>query len=238
MKHNSAMSTRSTSDQHPTFTRLMRAAEVRWGEEVASNQADVARRINELPQTLNVWRRRGVPYGKRGPLAKLLGVTFEWLDAGSGDMTVAAQQMPAALRDGNTNDLGGGYPLDARVPLYTWAELREIKNMKNKAKAKESIATPVLASSPGSFAVKIENDQFRSVPAGSFVIFAPGDAWHDGAIAIVRKNGNMVLRRLRSDGDMRLLIAHDDAPWQSEPFDPRKDEVLATKEVTILIDRK
>lgn len=216
----------------------MRAAEVRWGEDVASNQADVARRISELPQTLNVWRRRGVPYGKRGPLAKQLGVTFEWLDAGAGDMTLAAQQMPAALRNDKNNDLGEGYPLDARVPLYTWAELREIKNMKDKKKPKESIATPVMAASPGSFAVKIENDQFRSVPAGSFVIFAPGEAWYDGAIAIVRKGGNMVLRRLRSDGDMRLMIAHDDAPWQTEQFDPRKDEVLATKEVTILIDRK
>lgn len=223
-----------------SFDRLMAAASFLRPSE-ARNQSSLARFLGESPQTLTNWKAAGsVPKQKLISVAGMIGCDPVWLDSGRGQMVSGASQQIA--HQGviqNDVEVSAGYPVDTRVPVYTWAELKEINNMlQHEQEAREYITTPVMAAPQGSFAIKIDQPQFKSVPPGSFVVFSPGNTWHDGAIAIVRKSGNLVLRRLRSDGDMKLLVAHDDAPWQTEVFDPTADEVFAIKEVTILIDRR
>lgn len=45
-----------------------------------------------------------------------------------------------------------------------------------------------------------------------------------------------MLRRMNDSGGARTFISHDAAPWQTESYDPNKDEILGVKVGIILMD--
>lgn len=64
-----------------TFERLFEAARTKFPD-LVQNRSDLARFLNESPQSISNWEKRGVPKAKLTDLAGRLGVAAEWLDKG------------------------------------------------------------------------------------------------------------------------------------------------------------
>lgn len=169
-------------------------------------------------------------------IAKALGLTVEQLEDESTDY------LPMLL---NSNGITNAVDLSSRrhrvggVPVYTWAELSEGRNMQLQVnEVDDRRYVPWFGDdrvSTKAYAVRIETSSFKGIPAGSDVIFNPGGTWRNGAIAIIKTSRGIALRRMAEDGNRRVLIAHDDAPWQTEPFEPQ-DEVIGIKVGIVFID--
>ena len=99
------------ADMHPTMARLYEAASTLRGIAGQSNLADA---LNESPQTLNNWERRGI--SKRGALAaaQVIGCNPQWIISGAGGMG------PRALFSAD---------LQARLAGMDDAELARCENM-------------------------------------------------------------------------------------------------------------
>ncbi len=86
------------------FDRLLRAAiELKPG--VIANKSDLAKFLNESPQSITNWQSRGIPKGKVLDVARAIGVSPEWLASGSGPMLAGgispeADEIVAALQSG------------------------------------------------------------------------------------------------------------------------------------------
>lgn len=68
------------------FDRLLNAA-IQLKPGVIAGKSDLAKFLNESPQTITNWQSRGLPRAKILDVAKAIGVTPEWLLDGSGPMT-------------------------------------------------------------------------------------------------------------------------------------------------------
>lgn len=67
------------------FDRLLRAAiELKPG--VIANKSDLAKYLNESPQSITNWQSRGIPKGKLLDVARAIGVSPDWLLTGSGGL--------------------------------------------------------------------------------------------------------------------------------------------------------
>lgn len=67
------------------FDRLLRAAiELKPG--VVANRSDLAKYLDESPQTITNWQSRGIPASKLYKVAAKVGVSPSWLETGEGDM--------------------------------------------------------------------------------------------------------------------------------------------------------
>jgi len=86
------------------FDRLLRAAiELKPG--VVANRSDLAKFLDESPQTITNWQSRGIPKGKILEVAKAVGVSPDWLATGNGAMLVGgyspeADDIVALLQSG------------------------------------------------------------------------------------------------------------------------------------------
>lgn len=79
---------------HETMKRLYEAAEELIG---LTGQSDVARKLNQSPQTLNNWERRGMSKGGMLIAQRVIGCSAVWLETGQGDMVAASE--PDNYRD-------------------------------------------------------------------------------------------------------------------------------------------
>jgi phage repressor protein C with HTH and peptisase S24 domain len=73
---------------HPTLLRLLSAAQANLKN--VGNWADLSRAINEAPNTVSNWGKRGVPPGKVLALARKVGCAPEWISEGAGPISVAS----------------------------------------------------------------------------------------------------------------------------------------------------
>ena len=114
------------ADMHPTMERLYEAASTLRGIAGQSNLADA---LNESPQTLNNWERRGI--SKRGALAaaQVIGCNPQWVISGLGGMG------PRALFSAD---------LQARLVGMDDAELARCENMLRAHLGMESVPSPKL----------------------------------------------------------------------------------------------
>lgn len=201
--------------------------------------AQLAERSGVDIGTLNATEKRDSESMKAHYLvavARAFGLTVEQLQDEESDY------LPMLL---NSNGIPNAVDLSSRrhrvggVPVYTWAELSEGRNMQPQARESDDRRyIPWFGDdrvSPKAYAVRVESGSFKGIPAGSDVIFNPGGTWKSGAIAIIKTPDGAVLRRMSEDGNKRVLIAHDDAPWQTEPFDPAC-EILGIKIGIVFID--
>lgn len=68
------------------FDRLLRAAiELKPG--VIANKSDLAKFLDESPQSITNWQSRGIPKGKLLSVARAIGVSPDWLLTGEGQET-------------------------------------------------------------------------------------------------------------------------------------------------------
>ncbi len=92
------------SSMHIQMERLYRAAKELRN---ISNQAELARALNQSSQTVNNWEARGI--SKAGLLLAQaeIGCSATWLTTGDGPMLVGGVAAPAADADGFMTDAGG-----------------------------------------------------------------------------------------------------------------------------------
>ncbi|WP_174902190.1 hypothetical protein [Burkholderia pseudomultivorans] len=85
---------------HETTRRLYAAAKEIWDIE---GPANVARLLNESPQLINNWERRGMSASGIIKAARTIGCRAEWLRSGDGDM-VDRGAAKGTLREGKVSD--------------------------------------------------------------------------------------------------------------------------------------
>ena len=82
-------------------------------KELRYRPVDIAKELGELPQTVNAWLTRGVPYAKLDAVAELLDCNVQWLRDGIGTASVSG-----------TQEKRGAYELDTEFGRK-WATLTE-----------------------------------------------------------------------------------------------------------------
>lgn len=189
--------------------------------------------------TLNATEKRGSESMKVQYLiaiAKAFGLTVEQLEDETTDylpMLLTLDGMKLSVDPSSRRHGVGG------VPVYTWAELSEGWNMQPQGNENnERRYVPWFGDdrvSQKAYAVRVNTGAFKGIPPGSDVIFNPGGTWKNGAIAIIKTTDGIMLRRMLEDGNRQVLIAHDDAPWQTEPFN-QTDEIIGIKVGIVFID--
>lgn len=106
---------------------LMEAAQRRYGLD-RINQTILASKIDEMPQTLSNWKRRGIPQDKLLSLSRRLNCTPDFLESGARE--------PAVTAPGTREPDDEGYSLqvaqrllsisdDARAVALAWDRLPE-----------------------------------------------------------------------------------------------------------------
>lgn len=85
---------------HETTRRLYAAAKELWD---VDGPANVARLLNESPQLINNWERRGMSAAGIIEAARTIGCRAEWLRSGDGDM-VDAGAAKGSLRESKVSD--------------------------------------------------------------------------------------------------------------------------------------
>jgi len=89
---------RKTTEMHETMSRLYLAAKELKGVEGLTG---LARLLNESPQLLNNWERRGISSAGMLKVAPIVGCRSEWLDDGQGDMAASATAQLTASQTGS-----------------------------------------------------------------------------------------------------------------------------------------
>lgn len=79
------------------FERLLRAAkELKPG--VIANKSDLAKYLNESPQSITNWQSRGIPKSKLLTVARAFGISAEWLESGAGNMLSLSATLGPAVQ--------------------------------------------------------------------------------------------------------------------------------------------
>lgn len=97
-KNNDCLNFLFMSGETPINRVEAKLKELRW------SWAEFARRVGETSQTVNNWRKRGIPEGQYYPVAKAIGITVECLVEGSGPKVPMKKQ--GALPSGAQKERG------------------------------------------------------------------------------------------------------------------------------------
>ena len=81
-------------DMHATMIRLYKAAEELKGW---VGQSEVARRLNQSPQTLNNWEARGMSKGGMLTAQRVIGCSAVWVETGQDNIGEAVEDFRLAL---------------------------------------------------------------------------------------------------------------------------------------------
>ncbi len=78
------------------FERLLSAArELKPG--LIANKSDLAKYLNESPQSITNWQTRGIPKSKLLSVARAIGISAEWLETGAGAMVPLSAGLGPAI---------------------------------------------------------------------------------------------------------------------------------------------
>lgn len=78
------------------FERLLSAArELKPG--LIANKSDLAKYLNESPQSITNWQTRGIPKSKLLSVARAIGISAEWLETGAGAMVPLSASLGPAI---------------------------------------------------------------------------------------------------------------------------------------------
>lgn len=80
-------------DMHETMKRLYQAAKCAGVE----GKSEVARKMDQSPQTLNNWEARGMSKGGMLTAQRVFGCSAVWLETGQDDIGAATDDFRAAL---------------------------------------------------------------------------------------------------------------------------------------------
>lgn len=176
---------------HETMKRLYQAAfELRNVE----GKSNLARYLNESPQTMTNWENRGMSKSGMIKAQSLIGCSVLWLETGKGAMSLASGIPSVVLPDKNKLHqvpvVGrgmGGLPdrmfTDEGRPINGHDEYAE-----------------VYSSDPAAFLVKVEgNSMWPKYAKGDYALVEPGtDPDLEDDVLLRTKSGEVMLKRLLS----------------------------------------
>ena len=85
--------------------------------------AEFGRRLGESPQTINNWRKRGIPGDKKFAVAQALGKSVEWLVTGT---KVPMYEQGEPLVSGSNGLIGGKEPVYPPEPFNRFSRLAQL----------------------------------------------------------------------------------------------------------------
>lgn len=161
-------------------------------------------------------------------LARVLGVTMEYLLTGEGPRNIHKSEMSNADTAKSCDVCEFELPpsvagLCRRIPVIGWAHAGDL--VEPRALPTDLLyAVPTECADPVAFAVRLEGDAMApDFHAGEELVLMPGSAAYNGALAVVRlAAGGVLFRRLELRAD-RLVLVPSNPHYAREEF--RNEEI-------------
>lgn len=197
----------TVKDTHPTMQRLYLATGL--------NPADIALKLNESPQTINNWDKRGI--SKNGALKACtkFNIDFGWLMSGNGEQHIESI---------NKNETSKKKPMGHWVPVKSFSKMGDdgyFTDMGYEGNAGDGYV-PSLTASDKAYAVRGTGDSmYPAIRSGWYIICDPDSPpiptefveveLKDGRRTIKEFIGvvNDVLHLLAVNGDKRMTFDMD-----------------------------
>lgn len=184
------------------FERLTQAA----AKLDLQGNSNIARFLNESPQVVTNWSKRGVPARKIIEIAPLLGVSPEWLQTGkeaisSGQPVLREDVLPYEAMPLPKRRLA---PVVSYVQAGDWGSLVDAYSVGD---GQEMIQIDDRWS-PNTFVLRVRGDSMHpTLQENAYIVVDPLIQWHHGSIVVVRQNGDteVTVKRLQKDGDTWYL---------------------------------
>lgn len=184
------------------FERLIQAA----AKLDLHGNSNIARFLNESPQVVTNWSKRGVPARKIIEIAPLLGVSPEWLQTGkevisSGQPVLREDALPYEAMPLPKRRLA---PVVSYVQAGDWGSLVDAYSVGD---GQEMIQIDDRWS-PNTFVLRVRGDSMHpTLQENAYIVVDPLIQWHHGSIVVVRQNGDteVTVKRLQKDGDTWYL---------------------------------
>lgn len=179
------------------FLRLQEKAK----ELGAEGNSAIGRLLNESPQVVTNWQKRGVPPKKYFDIAKAIDESVEWLKTGirprkepTYNLSEDAIELPKRRRA----------PIISYVQAGNWCELVDAYPVGTGEDTIEIDAKW----SPNTFVLRVRGDSMHpTLTEGALLVVDPNVEWMHNRIVVVRQNGDteVTVKRLIKDGDTYYL---------------------------------
>lgn len=232
--NNTLFSYGTIASMHPTMERLYQAAQALKG---LTKPTEIGKLLDELPQTVNNWERRGISKGGAIKAQKFIGCDSDWLLTGEGDMQAGSSNVMTLGFATTANDTQGAYqvtaePWDAgvvnirqartrgRVPLISWVQAgswADVHDNHLPGEADHWVDAYASTPSPNAFALTVEGDSMtapagQSFPAGCMIIVDPHRSPKAGDYVVAKdvNTQRATFKKLTTDG----------GTWYLKPLNP------------------
>lgn len=204
---------------HITTSRLYKAAEELMK---INSQTKLALVLNESPQTVSNWERRGVSKAGMLKAQELIGVNAAWIMTGDGPMTSGPESGVVDLSK---------YTRPAmiqRVPLLSWVSAGPFCMMEDYSPDDVTFIETTAKNRGRTFALMVSGlSMSPKFPDGCTIIVEPDEVPINGSYVIVRQNRNSeaTFKQLSIDGSRRYLIALN-PDWPNRIIEMDDDAVI------------
>lgn len=187
------------------FERLIQAA----AKLDLQGNSNIARFLNESPQVVTNWSKRGVPARKIIEIAPLLGVSPEWLQTGKGAINNEAMRVingDPMLPPPNLVEM----PARRKAPVISYVQAGNWGGLVDPypvGTGGDEIDIDAKWSA-NTFVLKVRGDSMHpTLQENAYIVVDPLIQWHHGSIVVVRQNGDteVTVKRLQKDGDTWYL---------------------------------
>lgn len=187
------------------FERLTQAA----AKLELHGNSNIARFLNESPQVVTNWSKRGVPARKIIEIAPLLGVSPEWLQTGKGEKNNEAMRVingDPMLPPPNLVEM----PARRKAPVISYVQAGNWCGLVDPypvGTGDDEIEIDAKWSA-NTFVLKVRGDSMApTLMEGAYIVVDPNVEWMHNRIVVVRQNGDteVTVKRLVKDGDTYYL---------------------------------
>lgn len=183
----------------------------------ALTPSEVARLLDESPQTLNNWEKRGISKNGLLKAQRVIGCRSEWLQDGNGLMCAPGIAVNTASVAGATGSVAVSPDyLDTEARLHTrrlprirWEQVGELLMTKLENISPIGFIDTPFESSPGSYCLELENEaMLPEYSPGSIIQVEPvSEGRHGEDVVVLLPNGRAFMRRLLDAEDGQVLQA-------------------------------
>lgn len=203
------------------FERLLSAArELKPG--VIANKSDLAKYLNESPQSITNWQTRGIPKSKLLSVARAIGISAEWLETGVGEMVpmlatlgpaIQTPLRPVVVVDNDNEALSGMIA----VPRYTvkasaghGEPVLEIDTEGQPNYCRSGWALRNGYKPEGLFSIVAAGDSMEpTIPNGASLIVHRQQEIVSGKVHVICRGNECYVKRLYKQMDGSVLVRSD-----------------------------
>lgn len=199
---------------HESMGRLYLAARQLKG---ADTPSEVARLLDESPQTLNNWEKRGISKNGYLKAQRLIGCRSEWLEDGQGDMSllgISANTVRIASATGGVAVSPDYLDTEARLhtrrlPRLRWEQVGELQMTQLENISPTGFIDTPFESAPGSYCLVLEDEAMlpEYAPGAVIQVEPATNAKHGEDIVVLLPSGRAIMRRLIDAEDGQVLQA-------------------------------